>query len=98
MPRSRTAAVMDDDDLMGLANQVKEIVVDELVRQDLLDVEEADRFVKTNTILVTRKGWLGSAIDRMLGYVKGGRRENGESIFLFANIPLVTVTKDEPES
>ena len=62
--------MFDDEDLGAAANQVKEFVVLTLVNQGKLTQEDADSFNSKYAIVVIRKGWLGSVIDKALGLEK----------------------------
>ena len=71
---SKTVMMYDDQDLGSTANQVKELVVAQLVDQEKLTQEDADAFNSRYAVVVVKKGWLGSAIDKALGLEKDSTR------------------------
>lgn len=63
----RTSYVMDDEDLERAANQVKEIVIGDLVRQGLINDEQAHAYANSRAVLLVRRNRLGHGIMKLLG-------------------------------
>lgn len=64
---ARTSYLMDDADLEQSANQIKELVVGDLVKQGLLTDEQAHAYTRSRTVLLARKSRLGHGIMKLLG-------------------------------
>jgi hypothetical protein len=64
---TETRYMYSDDDLVREANRVKELVVQSMVINGLTDDESAEQFLREHAIIVVKKGWLGSYIDKALG-------------------------------
>lgn len=58
-----------DEDLTREANCVKELDVRVMVLNGLADDESAEQFLSEHAIIIIKKGWLGSCIDKALGLV-----------------------------
>jgi hypothetical protein len=71
---SKTVMMYDDQDLGSTANQVKELVVAQLVHQEKLTQKDANAFNARYAVVVVKKGWLGSTIDKALGLEKDTTR------------------------
>ena len=65
-----TLAMYNDQQLGSVANQVKEITVAALLEQGVIDKVAADLFLEQYAIVIVTKGWLGTAIDKVLNFKK----------------------------
>ena len=63
----RTSYMMDDEDLERAANQIKELVIGDLVKQGLIDDEQARTYVNSRVVLLARKMRFGHSIMKLLG-------------------------------
>ncbi len=63
---SETRYLYNDEDLSRFANQVKEIVVQSMAAREVITEAESDAFLNQYAVLVAKKGWLGTAIDKAL--------------------------------
>ena len=61
-----TLAMYSDQQLGSVANQVKEITVAALLEQGVIDKVAAELFLEKHAIIIVKKGWLGSTIDKVL--------------------------------
>lgn len=61
-----TIAMYNDQQLGSVANQVKEITVAALLEQGVIDKVAAELFLEKHAIIIVKKGWLGSTIDKVL--------------------------------
>ena len=61
-----TIAMYNDQQLGSVANQVKEITVGALLEQGVIDKVAAELFLEKHAIIIVKKGWLGSTIDKVL--------------------------------
>ena len=70
-----TRMVYSDQELSGFANDVKEIVVKSMAARGIITEEESTAFLERYAVLVVKKGWLGSMIDKDLNFAdpKGKR-------------------------
>jgi len=57
-------------DLQRLSNQVKEVVASSLAREGFLTEEQAKEFLEKYIVLVTERGFVGKAIDKLLNLDK----------------------------
>lgn len=55
------------EELQALSNQVKEVVASSLVREGFLTEEKREEYLENYIVMVTERGFIGKAIDRMLG-------------------------------
>ena len=58
------------EELQALSNQVKEVVASSLVREGFLTEEKREEYLEHYIVMVTERGFIGKAIDRMLGLDK----------------------------
>lgn len=58
------------EELQALSNQVKEVVASSLVREGFLTEEKREEYLENYIVMVTERGFIGKAIDRMLGLDK----------------------------
>ena len=63
----RTSYMMDNEDLERAANQIKELVVGDLVKQGIMTDEQAHTYVNSRTVLLARGMRLGHGIMKLLG-------------------------------
>ena len=66
MKHTTRIAIYGDGELTALANQIKEMTLEEMASQGLIDEGKAKSFMEENAIIVIQKGLLGSAIDKIL--------------------------------
>jgi hypothetical protein len=64
---TETRYLYNDEDLSRFANQVKELMINDMLARDLLTNEEATRYLEQYAVVVVKKGWLGTAIDKAIG-------------------------------
>lgn len=64
---TETRYLYNDEDLSGFANQVKELMINDLLARDLLTNEEATNYLERYAVVVVRQGWLGKTLDKALG-------------------------------
>ena len=64
-------------DLQGFSNQVKEVVATSLVREGILDEEQATKFLENYIVMVSEKGFCGRFIDK---FFKLDEAESGTQI------------------
>ena len=64
---TETRYLYSDEDLGREANRVKELIVQKMVRNELLTDDAATEFLKTHAVVVVKKGFLGSFVDIALG-------------------------------
>ncbi len=64
-------------DLQGLSNQVKEVVVTSLAKEGFLDGEQAEKFLENYIVMVSEKGFCGRLIDK---FFKLDEAENGTQV------------------
>lgn len=57
-------------DLQYFSNQIKEVVASSLVKEGFLTEEQSIKFVENYIVLVTEKGFVGKAMDTILGLDK----------------------------
>jgi hypothetical protein len=48
-------------------NKAKEVTISAMVREEIIDVEEAMYFLENYAVVLIRKNWLGKLIDRFRG-------------------------------
>jgi hypothetical protein len=63
---TETRYLWSDEDLSSHANQVKELVSQAMASKGLITQEEADTFATRYVIVIAKKGWMGSLIDKAL--------------------------------
>ncbi len=64
---TETRYLYNDEDLSRFANQVKELMINDMLARDLLTNEESTRYLEQYAVVVVKKGWLGSVIDKAIG-------------------------------
>jgi hypothetical protein len=64
---SETRYLYNDEDLSRFANQVKELMINDMLARDLLTNEESTGYLARYAVVVVKKGWLGTTIDKALG-------------------------------
>lgn len=63
---TETRYLYGDEDLTRFANQVKELMINDMLARDAITNDEAANYNRY-AVVVVKKGWLGSAIDKALG-------------------------------
>ena len=63
-----TMAVYSDQDLSAFANDVKEMVVKSMAARGVISDAASTEFLERYAVLVVKKGWLGSMIDKAINF------------------------------
>jgi len=69
-----TRIMYSDSELTGTANDIKELVVADMMKKGIISIADGEGYLCRNAILVVKKGWLGSAIDRTFGLTDQDRK------------------------
>lgn len=65
-----TLTMYSDQQLGAVANQIKELVVTAMSEQELVTEAGAEKFLAQYAVIIVKKGWLGTTIDRVLDFKK----------------------------
>lgn len=63
---TETRYLWSDEDLSSHANMVKEIVSQAMASKGLITQEEANAFATRYVVVIAKKGWMGSMVDKAL--------------------------------
>lgn len=61
-----TRYLYNDEELSAHSNAAKELVVQAMANRGLITQEEADAFSTRYVLVIVKKGWMGSLIDKAM--------------------------------
>jgi len=79
----------DENQLSGLVNQAKEVLMEALVAEEKIDEKCASEVIKHYAIVICRKGWFGRVFDKVRGM-----KEDNLSILVVKACELYPISLD----